>query len=373
MDRIILACAGIIATTCLAQSVEPELDMVDEATDVIASVDDASVSPDGAMDFEASEPWIDDTSTPRTPPPHLPTAAEFVHLIDDLRSDDVRGNMLEAVQTLSDPRLMPSLLDELPRARDIQQRDGILVAIVGAAAKGAWMPPEVFDDVFELLDATSYNRRTMLGQYGNPWGGSLKTVVMAFSAQTRYASARGELVDRFHHGDPRQQFLCAFVLARTGCVELLDELLAYWKPHLEDNAIDQDGSWARRAITGLGAPALPTLRAWRSGSDDDQLSRYVDLVVMAIVSHDDDPWAHYDCRGVPELAPGPWRVVAALHGQPAWKPPVPTALLAHGWKPGYRGFDDDVLTSSPDAADGDDTPPEADPPGQDPPAATGPG
>ena len=354
MDRIILACAGIIATTCLAQSVEPELDMAGEATDVIASVDDASVSPDEAMDFEASEPWMDDTSTPRTPPPHLPTAAEFVHLIDDLRSDDVRGNMLEAVQTLSDPRLMPSLLDELPRARDIQQRDGILVAIVGAAAKGAWMPPEVFDDLFELLDATSYNHRTMLGQYGNPWGGSLETVVMALSAQTRYASARGELIRRFHDGDPRQQFLCAFVLARTACLEEMDALLAYWRPHLEDNAISEDGRWARRAVAGLGVPALPTLRAWRSETEDEQLKRYIDLIVVAIHPPADDPWAGEDCRGIPELAPGPWRVIAAVHGQPGWKPPVPTALLAHGWKPGNRGFDDDVVTASSDASDVDD-------------------
>lgn len=357
MDRIILACASVIAATCLAQSAEPELDTVDEVTDTITSSDDAIDWSDDAVDFEYAESCGVFVQPVRPALPHLPTAAEFVHLVDDLRSDDVRGNMLRAVRTLADPRLMPSLLDELTRARDIQQRDGILVAIVGAAAKGAWMPPEVFDDVFELLNATDYNDRTMLGQYGNPWGGSLETVVLALSTQTRYASAREDLTERFRHADPRQQFICAFVLAHTGCVEHMDALLTYWRPHLEDNAIYLDGSWARRAVAGLGAPALPTLHAWRSETEDMQLKLYIDLMVEAIQPPADDPWAGEDCRGVPELAPAPWRVVAALHGQPTWKPPVPTALLAQGWKPGDRGFDDDVLASSPDAAEGDDAEP----------------
>lgn len=354
MDRISLACA-LVAAACIVQAA----DRAAVAARAAAACATARMQDDEPEDIDDTdttydEAFVDYARSVRPPLPHLPSNAEFVHLIANLQSDDVRGNMLDAVHLLSDPRLMPSLLDELPRARDIQQRDGIMVAIVGAAAKGAWMPPEIFDDLFELLDATSYNHRTMLGQYGNPWGGSLETVVMALSAQTRYASARGELIRRFHDGDPRQQFLCAFVLARTACLEEMDALLAYWRPHLEDNAISEDGRWARRAVTGLGEPALPTLRAWRSETEDEQLKRYIDLIVVAIHPPADDPWAGDDCRGIPELAPGPWRVIAAVHGQPGWKPPVPTALLAHGWKPGNRGFDDDVVAASSDASDVED-------------------
>ena len=248
---------------------------------------------------------------------------------------------------------MPSLLDELTKSRDIQQRDGILVCIVKAAAEGAWMPPEIFDDVFELLDATGYRRRAMLTHYGNPWGGSLEDVVLALSQQMRYAASRQDMLERFHHGDPRQQFICAFVLARTGCLEEMDALLAYWKPHLEDNAIAIDGSWARRAIVGLGINALPTLRLWRGDPDDSQMADYLDAAIEGIEATDKDPWERAYWQGVPELPPSPWRVVAAIHGQPSWSPPAPSALVARGWTPNASDFDEEALTTSPEAPEGD--------------------
>ena len=363
MDRIIIACATFIAMTCLArQPVEMKLaaSAPDEQFD--SRFEEGSVDDDPFAAEEDDDPWIDLEDDERPTRPHLLSAAEFANLVADLRSDEVPKNMQEAVNALSDARLMPSLLDEYSRTRDIQQRDGLLVAIVRAAADGAWMPPEMFDDIFELLDATGYQQECMLQHYGNRYGGGLETVAMALSAQMRYASARNDLIQRFHHADPRQQFICAFVLARTRCLEEMDALLAYWKPHLEDNAITEDACWARPALTSLGDPALPRLRAWRAESDDAQLTKYIERVIGAIEwRHTDQRSIYYGCDGIPALPPSPWRVVAALHGKPAWKPPSPSALVAsNAWHPTEQDFDEDVLTSSPESSDAEDTHPLSD-------------
>ena len=356
MDRIIIACATLITMTCLASQLDDtdlSVDSPDDPVDVASDEERDALSPEVYL-YE--DRWILLENNARPARPHLPSAAEFANLIAALQSDDIPMNMLAAVNALSDARLMPSLLEELPKARDIQQRDGLLVAITRAAAGGGQIPPALFDDVFELLDATGYRRHCMLSHYGNPGGGNLETVVLALSEQMRDATARADLIERFHHADPRQQFICAFVLARMGCLEEMDALLAYWRPHLEDNAIREDGRWARRAVAGLGEAALPTLRAWREETDDKQLVQFIDLIVASIRSYHADPWDRYDCRGVPEETPYPWRVVAAIHGQPTWKPPAPSALIGRRdpWKPSHQDFDDDMLASVPDSAGGDD-------------------
>jgi hypothetical protein len=357
MDRIIIACATLITMTCLARQLDdtdPSADAPDRQVD--RQFDEGVDDEEPDMYPEDEDPFVDVEDEARPALPHLPSAAEFANLIAALKSDDIPMNMLAAVNALSDTRLMPSLLEELPKAHDIQQRDGLLVAITRAAAGGGQIPPALFDDVFELLDATGYERSSMLGHYGNPWSGNIEAVLLALSKQMRYAPARSDLIERFHHADPRQQFFCAFVLARTGCLEEMDALLVYWRPHLEDNAIREDGRWARRAVVGLGEPALPTLRAWREETDDKQLVQFIDLIVASIQSHHADPWDQYDCRGVPEETPYPWRVVAAIHGQPTWKPPSPSALVAKNlWQPFGRDFDEDLTTSSPESSDAEDT------------------
>ena len=356
MDRIIIACATLMTMTCLASQLDDtdvSVDSPDDPVDVASDEERDALSPEVYL---YQDRWFLLENDARPARPHLPSAAEFANLIAALQSDDIPMNMLAAVNALSDARLMPSLLEELPKARDIQQRDGLLVAITRAAAGGGQIPPALFDDVFELLDATGYRRHCMLSHYGNPWGGNLETVVLALSEQMRDATARADLIERFHHADPRQQFICAFVLARTGCLEEMDALLAYWRPHLEDNAVEEDGRWALQAVPGLGQPALPTLRAWRSDTEDKQLALYIDLIVGSIQTHRGDRRGPYGCGDVPEVPPSPWRVIAAIHGEPTWKPPAPSALIGRRdlWKPSHQDFDDDMLASVPDSAAGDD-------------------
>jgi len=206
--------------------------------------------------------------------PELVTPAQLDAWVRDLLDDDIPGNagraleLLEAAGALADPWLHQALFSV-----DEQQRQlaAYLLRERGAA------PSEPL--LTETLAVLQRGHDDVLGRV---------TGSSAIGGAMCWLAAQGDrIAPTLRHAlgspDPRQRFLCAFLLACAGDASdphrVFDELVG----HLADNDIEGDALMAAHGLYRMGPSMLPALRAARSRLDA-QARKLADLIEENLAS-----------------------------------------------------------------------------------------
>ncbi len=197
------------------------------------------------------------------------TSEEILALIEDLASDDIRGNALGAIFQLirRAPESVPALEAALD-SRDYQQ-----------SQLAAHCLREVNSRVSRRLIEVSIEALR---------GDEINSFVLIRNAD----SARGFLTRHFDQcADdlefaldsecPQQAMLSALIIARCGPEKNLPKLCSLFIEHLADNDIPEDACHSASALYHLGKPALPYLYPYLD-SRDKQQRMSVNLIVAEI-------------------------------------------------------------------------------------------
>lgn len=223
---------------------------------------------------------------------HTYTPAE---LIEQLRDDDIRRNLISAKSALlTHPDLTPEILYDALEHEDWQVRQVVCqiiwqsadlhrVFIAAPLKDGKWngghwettdadpryaITDQLITVTIEGLknDTTPIDRprRRGLGYYNASFGVS-KLIPIAH--QWRHHIERAMYSD-----DPQQRFLAAYILGRGGVDQSVRKASEILLPHLRDNDIREDAKWAVHALGGFGPPILPLVRDALEDADEQQRS-----------------------------------------------------------------------------------------------------
>lgn len=223
---------------------------------------------------------------------HTYTPAE---LIEQLRDDDIRRNLISARKALlTHPDLTLEILYDALNHEDWQVRQVICKIIWNRGSeREVWTPRSkpgedwagvdkhfypadpayiITEDLISVTieglknDTTPIDRprRRGLGYYNASFGVS-KLIPIAH--QWRHHIERAMYSD-----DPQQRFLAAYILGRAGVDQSVRKASEILLPHLRDNDISEDAKWAVHALGGFGPPILPLLRDALEDADEQQRS-----------------------------------------------------------------------------------------------------
>ncbi|MGJ8637427.1 MAG: HEAT repeat domain-containing protein [Phycisphaerales bacterium] len=238
----------------------------------------------------------------RTPPPTpINNTIDYDHsytpteLIEQLRDDDIRRNLISAKSALlTHPDLTPEILYDALKHEDWQVRqvvcqiiwqaaDNHRVFIAAPLKDGKWngghwetidADPryEITDQLITVTieglkdDTTPFDRARRRGLvYYNASFGVSKLIPIAH--EWRHHIERAMYSD-----DPQQRFLAAYILGRAGVDQSVRKASEILLPHLRDNDIREDAKWAVHALGGFGPPILPLLRDALEDADEQQRS-----------------------------------------------------------------------------------------------------
>jgi hypothetical protein len=211
---------------------------------------------------------------------HTYTPAE---LIEQLRDDDIRGNLLNAQSALfTHPDLTPEFLYNALNNEDWQIRQVVCQFIWNQSSDQRFVITENLVRVtIEGLkdDTTPFDRARHRGLvYFNASFGVGKLIPIARDWSHL-------LVPILESDDGQQQFLAAYILARGGVYESVERISEILLPHLRDNTIREDAKFAVYALGGMGPELLPYLKDALITADAQQR----DLVQLLIVDIMDPP------------------------------------------------------------------------------------
>ncbi len=229
-------------------------------------------------------------------------------LIEQLRDDDIRGNLLSAKGALmTHPDLSPGILYNALNHEDWQVRQVVCqmiwnfaqarrVFVPNPAEGGQWnggqwetIEPDpryrVTDDLVRVTieglkdDTTPFDTERHRGLvYFNASFGVGKLIPIA-------RDWKHLLEPKLESTDKQQQFLVAYIMARGGVHESVERISEILLPHLRDNTIREDAKFAAYALGGMGPELLPYLRDALIAADAQQR----DLVQLLIVNIMDPP------------------------------------------------------------------------------------
>lgn len=231
---------------------------------------------------------------------HSYTPAE---LLEQLRDDDIRGNLRSARQALlTHPDLTVGFLYNALNHEDWQVRQVICFTIWQKTAdREAWTPKSksgedwagvdkhiypadpaytITEDLIRVTieglrdDTTPYDHARHRGLvYFNASFGVSKLIPVAHEWR--------HLLDQaLESEDRQQQFLAAYILARAGVHQSVERVSQILLPHLRDNTIHEDAKHAVFALGGMGPELLPYLKDVLATADQQQR----DLVQLLMVN-----------------------------------------------------------------------------------------
>ncbi|MEE2888369.1 MAG: hypothetical protein VX951_13145 [Planctomycetota bacterium] len=193
-------------------------------------------------------------------------------LIADLEDDDVAWNAMNAQRELWDLGVTASpFLEGALDSPDEQQRH------LAASMLRSQASLEVSDRLLRVsVEALSsnFNLTRIAGRHFKSH---------SFHFLLRHGElARRPLQDGLYNGDRQQRFLCAFLLAKTGCRDPFWVIAETLVPHLRHNNIMGDGMMAAHGLYCLGSAVLTILD--RSGiAADGQASRLLKLIELDLL------------------------------------------------------------------------------------------
>lgn len=195
--------------------------------------------------------------------------------VDDLRDDDIRWNGDRAYHALIElpPGRLPAV-EAVLQSLDRQQQQFALGVLRVRVERGSPVGERFWPAAVAALRSDNHVRLPTLEL---PAKGMLR-----FLAQ-RTAAAVPALQRALGSDDTQQRFYSAYLLAVVGergsAARVADELVR----RLASNTTSGDALMATHALYRLGAAALPTLREWRPGLDD-QGRALIDLIALDLAS-----------------------------------------------------------------------------------------
>jgi hypothetical protein len=213
-----------------------------------------------------------------------PAQTDVGALIDKLRSDDVRGNASGAAYRIR--RLSPPPIRALREALDSddwQQRQYALNLLWNFAEpwsrQGRKPVGEVTPRMLEVaVEGLARDEHHAIG--GGRADVAMRNAADGFRRLIPHArAARPYLEKGLASRDTQQRLLCALVLGYGGVGESAPRAARVLLPHLRDNEIQRDATFAVGALYGLGASVRPSLLTALASADEQQ-SKLIRLVLL---------------------------------------------------------------------------------------------
>ncbi|MCA9293800.1 MAG: hypothetical protein KDA20_08300 [Phycisphaerales bacterium] len=206
----------------------------------------------------------------------------IVHLVEDLRDDDIRWNAdyaMSALRIVGTPAI-PALEDAL-WSEDWQQRQLAMVTLVEIQGFDATPSNRMIDVCIEALrdDAMPYCRRGRI---------IVKNGRAAAHVLGLHIDRSGRKLEQcLESEDYQQRYVASLILGAEGQSRCARTVCATLLPHLRDNDMDGDAVQASAALYGLGVTALPWLMLER-GETDEQARRVIDELIRDIADPPDN-------------------------------------------------------------------------------------
>ena len=206
-------------------------------------------------------------------------------LIESLRHDNIRGNAGGAHYRIS--RLNPPPLRELHAALDSddwQQRQHAADLLWHFSVRGRREHErepagELSERLLDVL-VEGLARDERRAKNGGRAELALRNAATGFRRLIPYAhDARPILEKGLASRDTQQRLLCALVLGYGGVGESAPKAARVLLPHLRDNRIPRDATFAVGALYGLGPAVRPSLLTALAGADEQQ-SKLIRLVLL---------------------------------------------------------------------------------------------
>jgi hypothetical protein len=213
-----------------------------------------------------------------------PGQADIGALIDELRSDDVKWNASGAasrLRRLPEPPIR-ALRDALD-SDDWQQRQYALNILWRLAEPHPLLRREPVGEITPRMLAVAVEG--LARDEHHAIGGGRADVAMRNAAEgfrrliPHARAARPYLEKGLASRDSQQRLLSAMVLGYGGVSESAPRAARVLLPHLRDNRIQRDATFAVGALYGLGPAVRPSLLTAMAGADEQQ-SKLIRLVLL---------------------------------------------------------------------------------------------
>jgi hypothetical protein len=186
-------------------------------------------------------------------------------IIRHLRDNDERYDAWDAMWALkaSGPGIAPLLQPSL-KSYDMQERQ--IAASVMRSFKELAVTPELLAATVDGLkrDRLPYDPRTRRSAWVRNASEGVPFLVEHFD------QAEDLLREGIRTGDRAQRFYCSCIAGFAQRRSMMHAAVPVLVDHLRDNNIDNDGTWALRALWGFGPDVVPLLERWADPEDLQQ-------------------------------------------------------------------------------------------------------